>query len=56
MAMDTKAAGVTVRTAVPDTELDIAVMVVIPVPRLVTRPAVPGVLLTVATDATDEVQ
>jgi hypothetical protein len=31
-------------------------MVVVPVPRLDTRPAVPVVLLTVATDAADEVQ
>jgi hypothetical protein len=56
IAMDTRAAGVTVRTAVPDTELDVAVMVVIPAPKLVTRPALPEVLLTVATDAADEVQ
>lgn len=56
IAMDTRAAGVTVRDAVPDTELDVAVMVVVPVPRLVTRPAAPEVLLTVATAATDDVQ
>lgn len=56
IAIDTRAAGVTVRVAVPDNELDVAVMVVVPVPRLDTRPAVPVVLLTVATDAADEVQ
>ena len=56
IAMDTRTAGVTVRAAVPETELNVAVMVVVPAPRLLARPAVPAVLLTVATVATDEVQ
>ena len=55
-AIDTSAAGVTVRTADPDTEPDVAVMVVDPVETLVTRPALPGVLLTVATGPEDDVQ
>ena len=55
-AIDTRAAGVTVRVAVPDTEFDVAVMVVVPVPTLVARPELPAVLLTVPTDAADEVQ
>ena len=56
IAMDTRAAGVTVSVAVPDTELDVAVMEVVPVPTLVARPELPAVLLTVPTDAADEVQ
>ena len=55
-AMDTRAAGVTVRVAVPDTELDVAVIVVAPGPTLVARPELLAVLLTVPTDAADEVQ
>jgi len=55
-AIDTRAAGVTVRVAVPDTEFDVAVMVVVPVPTLVARPELLAVLLTVPTDAADEVQ
>jgi hypothetical protein len=55
-AMETSAAGVTVSRADPDTEPDVAVTLVDPVETLVTRPAVPAVLLTVATGPDDDVQ
>jgi hypothetical protein len=47
---------VTVSKAVPDTEPDVAVTLVDPVETLVTRPAVPAVLLTVANGPDDDVQ
>lgn len=55
-AIDTSAAGVTVSNADPDVELDVAVTLVDPVETLVTKPALPGVLLTVATGPEDDVQ
>lgn len=55
-ATDTSAAGVTVTKADPDTEPDVAAMLVDPVETVVTRPALPGVLLTVATGPEEDVQ
>ena len=55
-AIDARAAGVTVRNADPETEFEVAVTVVDPVVTLATRPALPGVLLTVATGPLEEVQ
>ena len=51
-AMDTKVAAVTVRDAVPLTDPDVAVIVVVPVPTLVASP----VVSMVATEFADEDQ
>ncbi len=55
-AIETSAAGVTVRPALPEVELDVALMLVNPADRLDTRPELPGVLLTVATGPAEDVQ
>ena len=54
--IDSKAAGVTLNCPDPEIEFEVAVTVVTPVETLVTRPEVPGVLLTVATAPVDDVQ
>jgi len=54
--MDTNAAGVTSSCVDPETEAEVAVIVVLPMATLVTRPALPGVLLTVATGPVEDVQ
>jgi hypothetical protein len=48
-AIETSAAGVTVRVLEPVTDDDVAVITVCPVPTLVARPLVTDALLTVAT-------
>jgi hypothetical protein len=55
IAIETKAAGVTVRFAVPDTEPKPAVMLAVPVAVDVARPIVAGAELMVATVASDDV-
>jgi hypothetical protein len=55
IAMDTKAAGVTVRVPVPDIEPEVAVIVAVPVPVDVASPTVAGTMLMVATVPSDEV-
>ena len=57
-AMLTKAAGVTVSTAVPEMSPEVAVMVVAPDPLAVAvaRPCDPAVLETVAVEVTDDDQ
>jgi hypothetical protein len=55
-AMETTAAGDTVKTVVPEIEPDVAVIVVVPVARLVASPWLPEVLLMLATAGLDEVQ
>lgn len=54
--MEVSAAGVTVKVPDPETELEVAVTTVEPVDKLVTSPALPGVLLTVATGPEEDVQ
>ena len=49
MVIETSAAAVTVRLALPETVPDVAVMVVEPVASACARPAVPADMLTVAT-------
>ena len=51
-----RTAVVTVRLADPGTDPKVAVIMVLPLPRLVANPFVPGELLTVATDGADELQ
>lgn len=51
-AIDTRAAGVTVRTEEPETEPTVAVMVAVPCPVLVARPAA----FTVAAEGVSELQ
>ena len=55
MLIETRAAGVTVKVAVVETEPDTAVMVVEPVARDCARPAVPDDTLMVATGGFDDV-
>jgi hypothetical protein len=55
MLIETRAAGVTVKVAVAETEPDTAVMVVEPVARDCASPAVPGDTLIVATVAFDDI-
>ena len=54
--IDTRAAGVTVSTLEPVIDPEAAVMVVVPVPVLVAKPAVGDELLMVATLDADELQ
>jgi hypothetical protein len=56
IAMDTRAAGVTVRFAVVDTEPDVAEIEVVPVPTDVESPAVAGATLIVATVGSEDAQ
>ena len=56
IAMDTKAAGVTVREPAPDIEPEVAVIVAVPVPVDVASPTVAGAMLMVATVPADDVQ
>ena len=55
IAMDTKAAGVTLRVPVPDIEPEAAVIAAVPVPVDVASPSVAGAMLMVATVPADEV-
>ena len=55
-AMDTSAAGLTVRKEVPDTVPEVAVIVVEPVFTEDALPLEPAALLMVATDVLDELQ
>jgi hypothetical protein len=54
IAIDTKAAGVTVRFAAPDTEPRVAVIDAVPMPVDVASPIVAGAVLTVATVPSDD--
>jgi hypothetical protein len=56
IAIFVRDAALTVRLAVPDTEPESAVMVVVPAPVLVAKPALPAELLMVATFAAKELQ
>jgi hypothetical protein len=56
ISMAARSAAVTVRLPDPVTAPDVALMTVAPLPVLVAIPLLPGVLLTVATAATDELQ
>jgi hypothetical protein len=56
IAMDTSAAGVTVRFAVVDTEPDVAEIVAVPVPVVVASPMVVGATLMVATVESEDAQ
>ena len=56
IAMDTKAAGVTLRVPVPDIEPEVAVIVAVPVPVDVASPTVAGAMLMVAAVPADDVQ
>ena len=54
--MDTSVAGVTVRTVVPETLPNMALIVDVPTDAEVTFPLEPAALLISATDVTDELQ
>ena len=56
ISMAARIAFVTVRLPDPATAPEVALMTVLPLPVLVAIPLLPGVLLTVATLATDELQ
>ena len=56
IAIETSAAGFTTRVAVALTAPELMPIVVVPAPKLVANPAVPVVLLIVATVATVELQ
>ena len=51
---ETRIAGVTVKTVAPETAPKVAMMFDVPVPKLLARPFVLSVLLTVATVASEE--
>ena len=51
IAIDTSAAGLTVRVTVADTPFKVMRIVVVPTPLLVARPCLPAELLIVATAA-----
>lgn len=55
-AMESNSAGVTVRSVAPETEPEVAVTVVVPIPVLVARPLLPRLLLTTATAVFAELQ
>ena len=55
-ASEAKAAALTVRVVEPETEPEVAVIVVEPLPTLLARPWLPAELLIVATPAADELQ
>lgn len=54
--MDTSVGALTVRVALPVKLASEAVMVVVPIPPPTARPCMPGLLLMVATDVTDDDQ
>jgi hypothetical protein len=56
ISMAAKIAVVTVKLPDPATPPEVALMTVLPLPVLVAVPLLPGVLLTVATLGTDELQ
>jgi len=56
ISMAARTTVVTVRLAEPVTAPDVALMTVVPLPVLVANPLLPGVLLTVATPGTEELQ
>jgi hypothetical protein len=55
-AIEVSTADVTVTAVVPDTPPRVAVIVALPAPIPVTRPWLPGALLTVASDGAEETQ
>ena len=56
IVIETNPAALTVRVADPFTGPELIAMVVTPVPSEVARPCVPAELLTVATEAAEELQ
>ena len=56
MAKETSVAGVTARVVVSETPPRVAVMVVVPTATEVALPLLPSALLTVATEAVEELQ
>ena len=56
ISMAARIAVATVRLPDPTTEPKVALIMVAPLPVLVAIPLLPGVLLTVATNGTDELQ